>query len=85
MTNYRNLIGNINNRYNPEALYSVQSSLERTIGDIDGDVKKYVRLAMNEVDPLYTQKTLDAGECVKKHLEHHQLACGRRGVCQRPC
>ena len=69
MVNYRTLIGNINNRYNPESLSNVQKNLDRIICGIDGDVKKYVRLAMNEVDPFYTQKTLDAGECVKKHLE----------------
>ena len=47
MVNYRTLIGNINNRYNPESLSNVQNNLDRTIYGIAGDVKKYVRLAMN--------------------------------------
>ena len=68
MANYSNLINQIESRYNPESLRNVRENSIQSIAGIDRDVAKYVKLAMNEVDPIYTQKTLDAGENVKLHL-----------------
>ena len=68
MINYNNLISRIESRYNPDSLRDVRDNSIQSIAGIDRDVAKYVKLAMNEVDPIYTQKTLDAGENVKLHL-----------------
>ena len=61
MTDYRSLINRIEDRYNPELITEARNRTIASLAGIDRDVAKYVKLAMNEVDPLYTQKTLDAG------------------------
>ena len=68
MANYSNLINQIESRYNPESLRNVRENSIQSIAGIDRDVAKYVKLAMNEVDPVYTQKTLNAGENAMYHL-----------------
>ena len=68
MANYSNLINQIESRYNPESLRTVRENSIQSIAGIDRDVAKYVKLAMNEVDPVYTQKTLNAGENAMYHL-----------------
>lgn len=68
MANYSNLINQIESRYNPESLRNVRENSIQSIAGIDRDVAKYVKLAMNEVAPVYTQKTLNAGENAMYHL-----------------
>lgn len=69
MADYTTLINRIESRYNPESLREVRTRSFSSLSDIDRDIAKYVKLAMNEVDQLYTQKTLDAGENAKSHLQ----------------
>lgn len=69
MADYTNLINRIESRYNPESLREVRENTLSSLIGIDKQIAKYVKLAMNEVDPIYTQKTLDAGENVKAHLQ----------------
>lgn len=69
MTDYNNLIGRIQGRYNPDSNRDVESrSIQDLIG-IDRDIAKYIKMAMNEVDEYYTQKTFEAGENAKAHLQ----------------
>lgn len=74
MADYTRLINRIENRYNPDSLRDVRDNTVASLSGIDKDIAKYVKLAMNEVDPLYTNKTLEAGENAKLHLsqELHQ-------------
>lgn len=67
MADYTRLINRIENRYNPESLREVRDNTIASLSGIDKDIAKYVKLAMNEVDPLYTNKTLEAGENAKYH------------------
>lgn len=69
MTDYRSLINRIEDRYNPELITEARNRTIASLAGIDRDVAKYVKLAMNEVDSLYTQKTLDAGESAKRSLQ----------------
>lgn len=71
MADYRNLIERIQGRYNPEYNRDVQNRSIRDLTGIDRDIAKYVKLAMNEVDEYYTQKTLEAGENAKTHLREN--------------
>lgn len=71
MQNYQNLIDRIENRYNPDRLNEVSLRTFSTISDFTGDVAKYVRLAMMQVDDSYTRKTLDAGSAVQDHLKKY--------------
>ena len=69
MTDYKSLINRIEDRYNPELLTEASNRTVASLAGIDRDIAKYVKLAMNEVDQLYTQKTLDAGESAKSRLQ----------------
>lgn len=69
MTDYNNLISRIQGRYNPDFNRDIHGRAIRDLEGIDLDVAKYIKLAMNEVDEYYTQKTLEAGENVKAHLQ----------------
>ena len=71
MADYRNLIERIQGRYNPEYNRDVQNRSIQDLTGIDRDIAKYVKLAMNEVDEYYTQKTLEAGENAKTHLREN--------------
>lgn len=44
-----------------------------TLSGIDGDLRKYIKLAMNEVDDDYTAKTIEAGNKAKEHLIAEQI------------
>lgn len=44
-----------------------------TLSGIDGDLRKYIKLAMNEVDGDYTAKTIEAGNKAKEHLMAEQI------------
>lgn len=69
MTDYNNLIGRIQGRYNPDSNRDVENrSIQDLIG-VDRDVAKYIKMAMNEVDEYYTQRTFEAGENAKSHLQ----------------
>ncbi|MDE5611411.1 MAG: hypothetical protein K2I90_05270 [Odoribacter sp.] len=69
MADYTTLIKSIENRYNPDSLREVRENSISSLSGIDKDIIKYVKLAMNEVDPIYTNKTLEAGENAKLHLQ----------------
>ena len=70
MADYTTLINRIENRYNPDSLREVQTNTISLLSGIDKDIAKYVKLAMNEVDPIYTDKTLEAGGNAKLHLQN---------------
>lgn len=69
MADYTSLINRIESRYNPDSLREVRQNSIYSLSGIDKDIAKYVKLAMNEVDPIYTNKTLEAGENAKSHLQ----------------
>ena len=69
MADYTSLINRIESRYNPDSLREVRLNSISSLSGIDKDIAKYVKLAMNEVDPIYTNKTLEAGENAKSHLQ----------------
>lgn len=69
MADYTNRINRIESRYNPDSLNEVRTNTILSLSGIDKNIAKYVKLAMNEVDPIYTNKTLDAGENAKLHLQ----------------
>ena len=70
MADYTTLINRIESRYNPDSLNEAQTNTILSLSGIDTDIAKYVKLAMNEVDPIYTNKTLEAGENAKLHLQN---------------
>lgn len=73
MVDYSNRIRQINSRYNPDNDLLVEQRSYSTIRDVDGDLRKYIRLAMNEVDGDYTAKTIEAGKKAKEHLQAEQV------------
>lgn len=72
MPDYSQLIQRISDRYNPSKELLIERRMFSDIGAYDGDVAKYVRLAMNEVDESYTRRVLDAGNAVKTQLSNRQ-------------
>jgi hypothetical protein len=66
--NYNRLIENVTNRINPNKnVFSKAYSADlATIST--NDVLVYIRTSMNEVDEVFTKKSLDAGNNVKEHL-----------------
>lgn len=73
MADYTRLINQIENRYNPDSLHEVRARAISSLSEADKEIAKYVKLAMNEVDPFYTSKTLEAGENAKSHLQRELL------------
>lgn len=72
MKNYSQRITSSLRRQNPERDTIMETrALSDTLYDTY-DIQKYIKVAMNEVDENYTQKTLDAGERVKTHLQREQ-------------
>jgi hypothetical protein len=69
MKDYSSLIRSVQSRQNPENNYVVESTTFKSLSGVINDVQKYVKIAMNEVDSLYTQRSKDAGERVKEHLQ----------------
>ncbi len=68
--NYRDLIKNVRNRLDPENLI-IEKTINEELASISySDVLEYVRYAMNGVEPAYTQRSKDAGENVKTHLNN---------------
>lgn len=74
MADYTSLINRIESRYNPDSLREVRLNSISSLSGIDKDIAKYVKLAMNEVDPIYTNKTLEAGENAKLHFTKRTTA-----------
>ena len=70
MRNYQNLISQIANRYNPDNLYEARTKASSEMASSYSDITKYIRYAMMEVDGIYTQKTLEAGDNAKGHLKN---------------
>lgn len=66
---YRILAQNVENRLNPERLILEKSFSDELRTLSYSDVLVYVRLAMKGVDPVYTRRSIEAGERVKTHLE----------------
>ena len=69
MKNYKQLTESIRSQLNPES-YILEKSFSDELETISySDVLVYIRLAMKGVEPAYTQKSKDAGEKVKQHLD----------------
>lgn len=73
--NYINLVENVKKRSNPGSLnetvlFSKSDSDElRNISTSDLKVLEYVKRAMQAVDKLYTERTIEAGDKIKEHLK----------------
>jgi len=66
--NYRQLTESINSRLNPDSLI-LEKAFSDELGTISyNDTLVFIRTAMKGVDANYTQKSRDAGERVKDHL-----------------
>lgn len=66
--NYSNLSKNIRGRLNPDNVI-LQKAFSDELSSLSySDVLTYIRLAMKGVEPEYTQKSKEAGENVKTHL-----------------
>lgn len=66
--NYSNLSKNIRERLNPDNVILEKAFSDELSSLSYSDVLTYIRLAMRGVEPEYTQKSKDAGENVKTHL-----------------
>lgn len=75
---YSSRIQQINSRYNPDNNLLVEQRSFSTLDGIDGDLRKYIKLAMNEVDGEYTAKTIEAGNRAKTHLQAEQIGIDYR-------
>ena len=73
MTDYRQLLSNIQVRHNPEKQFSIESRMFSELPAYSNDIQRYVYLAMMAVDDNYTSKTKDAGQRVKEHLQNAGL------------
>ena len=70
MTDYSQLTERIKARLNPENDHLLEKSfLNESLTIQYGEVEKYIRFAMKGVESEYTQKSRDAGNRVKTHLE----------------
>lgn len=66
--NYSQLIKNIEGRSNPENILLEKSLSDELFTIKYNDILRYITLAMNGVEPAYTEKSKEAGEKVKNHL-----------------
>jgi len=65
---YQQLISSVRGRINPEN-FALKKSFSDELSTISySQVLIYIRLAMKGVEPEYTQRSKDAGERVKEHL-----------------
>lgn len=69
MADYRQLTQSIQNRLNPEKELLTETKMFSDLSDASTDILKYIKLAMRGVEPEYTQKSKEAGERVKDHLD----------------
>ncbi len=68
MKNHKQLTESIRNQINPEN-YSFEKSFSDELSSISySDALTFIRMAMKAVEPSYTQRTKEAGEKVKQHL-----------------
>ncbi len=70
MNNYKTKLAKLSNRYNPDKSVLVEQRMFSSIQKYDKDVSKYVMQSMKAVDEVYTQRTKEAGEKVKQHLQN---------------
>lgn len=68
MKNYKQLTKSIRENINPNDLNFAQSFSEELSTISYSDALTFVRMAMKSVEPEYTNRTKEAGEKVKKHL-----------------
>lgn len=66
--NYRTLAEQVRARQNPDSIILNKAFTDELASVSYNDVLYYVRLAMNGVEPEYTQKSKEAGKFVEKHL-----------------
>jgi hypothetical protein len=67
--NYRQLTESIRNQINPDN-YIFERSFSDELSSISySDALTFIRMAMKAVEPTYTQRTKEAGEKVKQHLD----------------
>lgn len=69
---YNLLLKSIESRYNPESSTAVKQRTFTNLAGVDKRIAQYVKMSMAEVDEEYTNKTLQAGEAVKAHLQAEQ-------------
>ncbi len=73
--NYTKLIQNVKNRTNPDVLNEsiiMDKTFSAEIRDVaDVKVLEYIKRAMRGVEPIYTERTIEAGNKVKKHLKNN--------------
>jgi hypothetical protein len=69
MKNYRQLTESIRNQINPENYVFEKSFLDELSSISYSDALTFVRMAMKAVEPTYTQRTKEAGEKAKQHLD----------------
>lgn len=69
MKDYKRITDNIKSQLNPENIL-VERYFSSELGTISySDILVFVRMAMKGVDPEYTQKSREAGDKVKDHLD----------------
>lgn len=69
MKDYKKISDSIRSQLNPESIL-VEKYFSTELGTISySDILVFVRMAMKGVDPEYTQKSRDAGDKVKEHLD----------------
>jgi len=69
MKDYNALIQSAENRQNPDKNRLIEMRTFSSFSDINTDVQRYIKIAMTEVDSSYTQRSKEAGERVKDHLQ----------------
>lgn len=69
---YNQLFRSIESRYNPESSAAVEQRAFTNLAGVEKRIAQYVKMSMTEVDEEYTNKTLQAGEAVKAHLQAEQ-------------
>lgn len=69
MKNYRQLTESIRNQINPDNYFFEKSFSDELSSISYNDALTFIRMAMKAVEPAYTQRTREAGEMVKQHLD----------------
>jgi len=69
MKDFNALIQSVEKRQNPDKNLLIETRTFNSFSGDVNDVQKYIKIAMNEVDSSYTQRSKEAGERVKDHLQ----------------
>lgn len=69
MKNYRQLTESIRNQINPENYVFEKSFIDELSSISYSDALTFVRISMKAVEPSYTQRTKEAGDKAKQHLD----------------